>query len=323
MTRALILTALVLSTLAQAARAQVSTEEAYRRLRERQEEARRAAASQPTTKPANPSVRSDASPARGAKTGAAGSAMVDFEDPKLGIRLKHPPMWKAGQPGGNARSIAFVDASPDAKDRYADSFSLQVQPYPSKDSIEVIEQVINAALAKATNQFKVISDDSIQVAGHPGRKLIYTGHPNGASDPRNRQFVQALTFINGTLYIFTYATLPERYAKSAPVISEILNSLEVSDPLDRLVKSPSTEPTPAAEQKPATGAAAGLVEYSDSKLGFSIKRPAKWLQPKVNLNYVIVFLESAQMTRIVRSFGPSAPPPPRHRLRPRPIFQRR
>ena len=96
----------------------------------------------------------------------------------------------------------------------------------SDDNLDVILAELEVQFRKQFTDVKIVSEKPVDVAGFPGRSLVFTGNRQGVTI----EMQAAFTVARGQFYMVSAATTPDRYESVAPTFRSVIASFELTQP---------------------------------------------------------------------------------------------
>ncbi|HEX5243086.1 MAG TPA: PsbP-related protein [Tepidisphaeraceae bacterium] len=241
-------------------RAQVSPDEAYRRLREREAQ-RRAAESRPSKPPAAKTSPDDGEPPLGivppkedpTTRSSPQQKFTEYHDSKLGFKLRYPEGWKQRQAHDNKEDVtSFIADEPDGDDLLLEILMVRkLEVYAHSDLDGTMVRLEDAYRHGRNAPIEIISESNITMAGVPGREFVFLGHV----DNHPFKVIAALVIERGEGWSLSMGFNPKTFDRRVKLFDEAVKSFE-------LVKPALPMPT--------------LVEHSDVVHGYKMKYPGEW-----------------------------------------------
>ena len=241
-------------------RAQVSPDEAYRRLREREAQ-RRAAESRPSTPAPAKTSPDDSEPPLGIVPPKENQTTpepprqkyTEYHDSKLGFKFRYPEGWKRLQGRENKTEVAAFEADePDDDELTLEVLAVQkIDVFAHSDLDGTFARLEDSYKHGSNAPIEITTESNITMAGAPGREFAFVGHFNN----RPIKVVVAVTIARGEGWVIGMGMNPKSYDHRVKLFDDVVKSFE-------LVKPALPMPT--------------LVEHADVVHGYKMKYPGEW-----------------------------------------------
>ena len=169
----------------------------------------------PTPAPDRASVQAASS-----KQSREESQYQTYLNEKIGLQLKFPKMWTISGKKIPGMIVGFVSPKESGQDKFIENVAVTTTDLSKKPM--TLEQFAIAAAKQMQGVFSILTDAeivSVDLSGHPGKKI---------SLQKSDRVVVIYSFIyQMKAYNITYMGTPDRYAKEAPIFTDMINSLKV------------------------------------------------------------------------------------------------
>jgi hypothetical protein len=135
------------------------------------------------------------------------------EDPDLARQIE--PFAQPGSP------VKFVALDPDVQDDFATNANVYVEEVPGGVTRD---QYFEASLQKLTDAFGAPEQERVTL---PGGEAVRVSYEQEIASGRKVAIVQYILFEEGTGYVLTYTTLPDRSAEYAETFEASANTFEL------------------------------------------------------------------------------------------------
>lgn len=135
------------------------------------------------------------------------------EDPELAQQVE--PFAQPGSP------VKFVALDPDVQGGFATNVNVYVEEVP--DGV-TRDQYFEASLQKLTDAFGAPEQERVSL---PGGEAVRVSYEQEIASGRKVAIVQYILFEEGTGYVLTYSTLPERSAEYADTFETSAESFDL------------------------------------------------------------------------------------------------
>lgn len=242
---------------------QISTEEAYKRLQERQAQHRQTATA-PTTRPSNgpPESKDD---------------WKEYRDAARGFTIKLPPDWQRMDMPAGAPGALFV-AHPGGSTHRLKLLTINAQPSAAPEHDLKWETKGFVTGFRDTNGGGTLLDQTdAKLDGRPA-EVVTTEEKIAKIACKSKHWI---TTAGDSTYILSFNFDAATFDQVQAEVQKIVDSFKV----DEDVVSGKRKLTPA---KVPSAAGERMVAYSDPKLGITLKYPASWKQVAGSNSHVAV-----------------------------------
>ena len=152
---------------------------------------------------------------------AAEQKYAKYDDPKGRFHMDRPEDWKERNPNSPNVVIAFLHEQA----KFGDNINIVSTQLPSEMSEDDLDKVLKQVLPQQIQEFHLISDEPVEVAGHHVHRMVYTA----TVQQLHLQFTQIGLVVGKTDYTITFTTLPERQKEIEPIIDHVLKSFKLEE----------------------------------------------------------------------------------------------
>lgn len=162
-------------------------------------------------------------------TNVTSSDLLPYVNRIHGIMMSIPSNWTLSTSGlpDYTQVVGFYSPLQNLSDSIPARLSISVMDYQQNVSLKDFTNLTLSSLNR-TGQFKVISSDSVTLAGRPGYQIILSTLPN-LGNPLNFGLMQSWTAVGTKIYQFSYSTESSKFATYLPTVELMLKSLRIHD----------------------------------------------------------------------------------------------
>lgn len=152
--------------------------------------------------------------------------MIEYRSAKHGFRIKYPSGWSSAEGKDPVVTFSNRNANGQVTENVIVSMERSKNIKRTEDNLDVIMAEVEVQFRKQFTDVKIISEKPVEVAGFPGREIVFTGVKNGTTVELDTAF----TVARGQFYMVTGVTTPDRYASAASSIHASIASFELMQP---------------------------------------------------------------------------------------------
>jgi hypothetical protein len=153
--------------------------------------------------------------------------LLTYQNTVYGIKIQYPSDWRVSENGMRdyTNIVAFYSPLENLADRVSEHLTLSRVDYSQNITLDQYNKFLNSTL-KNIPGVQIIESNPIDLAGHPGYKVVYLSLPSNL--PFKFQDMLIWTIIGGKVYNISFNAEAAKYPTFLPTIQKMINSFQIT-----------------------------------------------------------------------------------------------
>jgi hypothetical protein len=153
--------------------------------------------------------------------------LLTYQNTVYGIKIQYPSDWRVSENGMRdyTNIVAFYSPLENLADRVPEHLTLSRVDYSQNITLDQYNKFLNSTL-KNIPGVQIIESNPIDLAGHPGYKVVYLSLPSNL--PFKFQDMLIWTIIGGKVYNISFNAEAAKYPTFLPTIQKMINSFQIT-----------------------------------------------------------------------------------------------